>query len=185
MPAHVGTRAAECKWEHGPERRRSAEIVHDYGRRLMRKRFTAKVRLDGKTATSLEVPSSVVHALGPSRRPPVRITVGGHTYRTTVAAYGNQFFVPLNRENRTAAGVKAGDTVAVSIEIDDAIRIVEVPDDFAKAMKAKQRTFFDALAFSHQREYVQWIASAKRADTRARRVERAIEMLSEQRTSPR
>ena len=151
----------------------------------MRKRFTATVRLDGKTATSLEVPSSVVHALGPSRRPPVRITVGGHTYRTTVAAYGNQFFVPLNRENRTAAGVKAGDTVAVSIEIDDAIRIVEVPDDFAKAMKTKQRTFFDSLSFSHQREYVQWIASAKRADTRARRVERAIEMLSEQRTSPR
>jgi len=174
----------ECKWETA-RAAGSPEIVHDYGRRLMRKRFTAKVRLDGKTATSLEVPSSVVHALGPSRRPPVRITVGGHTYRTTVAAYGNQFFVPLNRENRTAAGVKAGDTVAVTIEIDDAIRVVEVPDDFAKAMKAKQRTFFDALAFSHQREYVQWIASAKRADTRARRVERAVEMLSEQRTSPR
>jgi uncharacterized protein YdeI (YjbR/CyaY-like superfamily) len=115
----------------------------------------------------------------------VRITVGGHTYRTTVAAYGNQFFVPLNRDNRTAAGVKAVDTVAVSIEIDDAIRIVEVPDDFAQAMTTKQRTFFDALSFTHQREYVQWIASAKRADTRARRVERAIEMLSEQRTSPR
>ena len=151
----------------------------------MRKRFTATVRLDGKTATSLEVPSSVVHALGPSRRPPVRITVGGHTYRTTVAAYGDQFFVPLNRENRTAAGVKAGETVAVSIEIDDAIRVVEVPDDFAKAMKTKQRAFFDTLSFSHQREYVQWIASAKRADTRARRVERAVEMLSEKRTSPR
>ena len=152
----------------------------------MRKRFTATVRLDGKTATSLEVPSAVVAALGPGRRPPVRITVGGHTFRTTVAAYGNQFFVPLNRENRTAAGVKAGDTVAVSIEIDDALRIIEVPDDFGKAMKtAKQRKFFDDLSYSHQREYVQWIASAKRADTRARRIERAIEMLTEKRTRPR
>ena len=111
----------------------------------------------------------------------MRITVGGHTYRTTVAAYGNQFFVPLNRENRTAAGVKAGDTVAVSIEIDDALRIIEVPDDFAKAMKtAKQRTFFDALSFSHQR--VRAVDRVReRADTRARRVERAVEMLSEQR----
>jgi hypothetical protein len=152
----------------------------------MRKRFTATVRLDGKTATSFEVPSAIVEALGPGRRPPVRITVGGHTYRTTVAAYGNQFFVPLNRENRAAAGVKAGDTVPVAIEIDDALRIIEVPDDFAKAMKtAKQRKFFDDLAYSHQREYVQWIASAKRADTRARRIERAVEMLAEGRVRPR
>jgi hypothetical protein len=152
----------------------------------MRKRFTATVRLDGKTATSFEVPKAVVEALGPSRRPPVRITVGGHTYRTTVAAYGNQFFVPLNRENRSAAGVKAGDTVAVTIEIDDAPRVIEVPDDFATAMKAaKQRKFFDDLSYSHQREYVQWIASAKRADTRARRIDRAIEMLAEHRLRPR
>ena len=101
----------------------------------------------------------------------MRITVGGHTFRTTVAAYGNQFFVPLNRENRTAAGVKAGDTVAVSIEIDDALRIIEVPDDFAKAMKtAKQRTFFDDLSYSAiNANTSQWIASAKRADTRAPR----------------
>jgi Domain of unknown function (DUF1905) len=84
----------------------------------MRKRFTSPVRIEGKTATSIEVPSSVVEALGPSRRPPVRITVRGYTFRTTVAAYGTQYFVPLSREHRTAAGVEAGEKVTVYLERD-------------------------------------------------------------------
>ena len=69
---------AECKWETA-RAAGSAEIVHDYGRPSDAQRGSPRsVRLDGKTATSLEVPSAVVHTLGPSRRPPVRITVGGH-----------------------------------------------------------------------------------------------------------
>jgi hypothetical protein len=152
----------------------------------MRKRFRSEVMVEGKTATYLEVPAAVVAALGPRRRPPVRVTVAGHTFRTTVAAYGKQFFVPLNRENRAAAGVSAGDTVTAFIEPDEQPRVVAVPDDLTRALKrSKQRAFFDSLSHSHQREYVEWITSAKRADTRERGITRAIELLSHARASPR
>jgi uncharacterized protein YdeI (YjbR/CyaY-like superfamily) len=112
--------------------------------------------------------------------------VRGHTFRTTVAAYGTQYFVPLNREHRIAAGVEAGETVTVYVELDDEPRVVDVPGDFARALKsARQRSYFDTLSYSHQREYVEWITSAKRSETRTRRIARAVDMLAERRPSPR
>ena len=135
--------------------------------------------VEGKTATYLEVPANVVEKLGPKKRPPVLVTVGAHTFRTTVAVYGNQFFVPLNRENRTKAGVSAGESVRVAIAADNAPRVVDVPADLAKALRAARlRPAFDKLSYSHQREYVQWIEDAKRADTRARRIAKTVEQLS-------
>ena len=89
-------------------------------------RFQTTVELGGKTATGMQIPDDVVATLGPGRRPAVRITVGGHTYRTTVASMGGRFLVPLSAENRTAAGVAAGDEVDVDIELDDAPREIEV-----------------------------------------------------------
>jgi hypothetical protein len=148
-------------------------------------RFRSEIMVEGKTATYLVVPEKVVAKLGPKKRPPVRVTVAGHTFRTTVAAYSTGFFIPLNRENRTRAGVEAGETVTVSIEIDDEPRVVDVPDDFAQALRARRlRAGFDKLSYSHQREYVQWITSAKRADTRERRIAKATEMLAADQQSP-
>src|ERR1700722_6400022 len=117
-------------------------------------KFRATVELGGKTATGIEVPDDVVAVLSSGSRPPVTVTVGGHSYRTTVARMGGRFLVPLSAENRTAAGVAAGDQVDVDIEPDTAPREVEGPAGLAEALAADDaaRVTFDGLSFTHRKE---------------------------------
>ena len=142
-------------------------------------KFKSKVMLGGKTATGIPVPDSVVEALGESKRPAVKVTIGKYTYRTTAARMNGQFMIPLSAENRDGAGVAAGDDVNVTIELDTAPREVEVPADFAKALKATAgvRKAFDALAYSHRKEWVRSIEDAKTPETRARRIAKAVDSL--------
>jgi len=147
--------------------------------------FRTTIELGGKTATGLVVPGDVVTALGGGRRPPVRVTVGGHTYRTTVATMRGRFLVPLSAANREAAGVAAGDEVEVAIELDSAPREVDVPDDLAAALAGEPaaRQFFDGLSFTHRKEWVRWVTEAKRAETRTQRVARTVEALTAERST--
>lgn len=144
-------------------------------------RFHTVVELGGKTATGLQVPDDVVEALGAGRRPKVRVTVGAHTYATTVASMGGRFLVPLSAENRTAAGVAAGDEVDVDLELDEAPREVTVPDDLAAALAADDAAAatYGTLAFSHRKEWVRWVEEAKRPETRATRIEKTVAALRE------
>lgn len=142
-------------------------------------KFRATVELHGKTATGIEVPDDVVAALGAGNRPAVTVTVGGHSYRTTATRMGGRFLIPLSAENRTAAGVAAGDEIDVNIEPDTAPRDVEVPADLAEALAKDEaaKTTFDALAFTHRKEWVRWVEEAKKAETRATRLAKTIEAL--------
>jgi hypothetical protein len=142
-------------------------------------RFRATVELGGKTATGIEVPEDVVAALGSGNRPPVTVTVGGHSYRTTVARMDGRFLVPLSAENRTAAGVAAGDQVEVDIEPDSRPREVAVPGDLAAALAGDDtaRANFDGLSFTHRKEWVRWIEEAKKPETRATRLAKTVESL--------
>ena len=144
-------------------------------------RFQGLVELGGKTATGIAVPDEVVAALGSAKRPAVRVTVGGHTYRTTVAPMGGRYFVPLSAENREAAGVGAGDVVDVGIELDTDTREVALPDDLADALQQdnRARDFFRELSYTHRKEWVRWIEESKKPDTRATRLQRTIEALRE------
>ncbi len=139
--------------------------------------FRSTVVLGGRTATGIQVPDDVVTALGSGKRPPVVVTVGGHTYRTTVAPMGGSYWVPLAAEHREAAGVQAGRQVDVSVELDTAPREVPVPDDLATAMDDAARTAFDALAYSHRKEWVRWVEEAKKPETRAARITKTVESL--------
>ena len=143
--------------------------------------FRTVVELGGKTATGLVVPDEVVAALGAGKRPAVRVTVGDHTYRTTVASMGGRFLVPLSAENRTAAGVAAGEEVDVELVLDEAPREVAAPPDLLAALADDEpaRTTFDALAPSHRKEWVRWIEEAKKAETRTARVSRTVASLHE------
>ncbi len=141
--------------------------------------FRTTVERGGKTATGLLVPDEVVAALRAGKRPPVQVTVGGHTYRTTVASMGGRFLVPLSAENRTAAGVAAGDDVEVDVLLDTAAREVTVPADLVDALEHddQARQFFDDLAYSHRKEWVRWIEESKKIETRTSRILRAVESL--------
>lgn len=142
-------------------------------------RFRTIIELAGKTATGIEVPPDVVDELGAGRKPPVRVTIRGHTYRSTVAARGDRYLVGVSAENRDAAGVAAGDEVDVDLELDTEPREVAVPPDLAEALgaDAHAKAFFEDLSHSQQRWYVEPIEQAKKPETRQRRVVKAIEML--------
>ena len=144
-------------------------------------RFRTTVQLNGKTATGLEVPASVVEALGSGRKPRVSVTVGPHTYRSTVATMSGRFMLPLSAENRARAGVAAGDEVDVTLELDTEERVVEVPADFAAALDAEPaaRTFFDGLSYSNRSWHTLNVDGAKTAETRQRRIDKSVAMLRE------
>jgi hypothetical protein len=143
-------------------------------------RFTATIRLDGKTATGIEVPAEVLAALGPGKRPKVTVTINGYRYPSTVGSMGGRSLIPVSAEVRAKAGVSAGDEVEVGVEPDDAVRTVEVPADFAAALDAAPaaRRAFDGSSYSVQKRHVLAIEQAKAPETRARRVLKAVEELS-------
>jgi len=144
-------------------------------------KFEAELELAGKTATGISVPPEVVESLNAGKRVPVVVTIKQHSYRTTVAPYNGRYLIPVSAENREAAGITAGERITVGIAVDSAPRKVTVPDDLSKAFKQSKaaREFFAGLSFSHQREYVQWIESAKRPETRTTRVTKTIELLEQ------
>jgi hypothetical protein len=148
-------------------------------------RFRATVQLNGKTATGIEVPDEAVAALGQGQRPPVRVTIGSYSYRTTVARMGGRFLISLSAENRTAAGVAAGDEVEVDLELDDAPRQVEVPADLAAALGQDDPALanFEALPYSHRKEWVRWVTEAKKPDTRTTRITKTVQSLHEGKAS--
>lgn len=135
----------------------------------------------GKTATGFAVPEDIVLGLGRGKRPPVRVTINGHTYRSTVAPYGDRYLIGVSAENRTAAGVRGGDEMDVELELDTEPRTVELPADFAAALDAEPaaRRTFDALSNSNKGWHVASINGAKTDETRTRRVEKSIAALRE------
>ena len=139
-------------------------------------KFHALIEGAGKTAAGIEVPAEVVTALGQTKRPPVRVTINGYTYRSTVATVGGRFMVGVSNEVRASAGVAAGDEVDVQMELDTAPREVSVPPELAKelASDAGARKAFEALSYSKQRLLVDPVANAKTAETRDRNVAKAL-----------
>ena len=144
---------------------------------------TTILKDDEKNATGIPVLAEVIAALGAGKRPPVVVHIGGHSYRSTVAAYGDVYMLPLSAEHRLAAGVAAGDEVEVDLELDSEPRTVTVPADLAEALDrdADARRFFDGLSYSHQRQHVLAIEDAKTPETRQRRIDKALTMLREER----
>ncbi len=112
--------------------------------------FRATVELNGRTATGIHVPDEVITALATGRRPAVRATVNGYTYRSTVASMGGRFMLPVSAEHRAGAGVAAGESVIVVLERDDEPRRVTVPPELAAALEGDPRAKlrFESLSYS-------------------------------------
>jgi hypothetical protein len=142
-------------------------------------KFRTKLEQSGKTATGIRVPDKIVESLGAGKKPPVRVTINGYTYRSSVAVLGGVFMVGVSAEVREKAGVAGGEMVDVELELDSAPREVTVPPELKSALKkdAKAAKFFDTLSYSNKRRIVLGIESAKTAETRARRIDKAVSSL--------
>jgi hypothetical protein len=144
-------------------------------------RFRTTIVQSGKTATGIQVPDEVVEALGSGKRPAVKVTVNGYSYRNTVASMGGVFMVSLSAEHRAGAGVAGGDEVEVDLELDSAPREVTVPPELAAALDAEPaaRATFDGLSYSNKSWHVLQVTEAKTEETRQRRIARSVEALKQ------
>jgi hypothetical protein len=144
-------------------------------------RFRTKILAAGKTAAGVEVPAKVVEALGSTKVPLVLVTINGYTYRSAVAVMGGKFMIGVSNENRNAAGVAAGDTVDVDLELDTRPRELALPDDFAKALDrdGKAKKVFEGLSNSKKQRLVLPVANGKTPETRQRNIDKAMTALKE------
>jgi Bacteriocin-protection, YdeI or OmpD-Associated/Domain of unknown function (DUF1905) len=143
-------------------------------------RFHATIELNGKTATGIEVPADVLAALGPGKRPSVRVTINGYSYPSTVGSMGGRSLIPVSAEVRGKAGVSAGDEIDVDVVADNTPRQVDVPADLSAALDRAPaaRQAFDRLSYSGKLRYVLPIEQAKTPQTRQRRIDKALTDLS-------
>lgn len=131
------------------------------------------------TTTGIVIPDEVVEGLGGGKRPSVRVTVNGYSYRYVIASMGGRFMIGVSSAIRAETGLKAGDPIEVEVVLDDSPREVDVPAELAAALAADPaaQTAWEKLAFSHRKEHARAVAEAKAADTRARRVEKTLAAL--------
>jgi hypothetical protein len=136
---------------------------------------------EGESAAGIVVPPEVVESFGKGKKPPVKVTIKGYTYRSTVAVMGGVFMVGVSKANRTAAGVASGDEVEIDMELDTEPRILSVPEDFAAALDRdpQARAFFDGLSYSNRSRFTLSIEDAKTSETRQRRIDKSVATLHE------
>ena len=144
-------------------------------------RFRATLEQSGKTATGVEVPSTVVDGLGAGKRPAVWVTINGHSYRSSIATMDGRYMLGVSAENREKARVAGGDVIDVDVQLDTAPRTVDVPKDLAAALKKepKAKATFDSLSYSNQNWHVSSIEGAKTDETRQRRIAKSVAALRE------
>jgi hypothetical protein len=141
----------------------------------MKKTFRGTVERDGSMCL-LRVPFDPRVVFGKAR-PPVKVTLNGYTYASTIAQMGEGPCIPLRKSHREAAGLEGGERLAITLELDEGARTVAPPADLVKALKAAPGAWarWQAASYTHQREHVQAIAGAKAPATRARRIAKAVE----------
>jgi len=135
----------------------------------------------GESAAGVHLPDDVVERLGKGKKPPVKATINGYTWRSTVAVMGGEYWLGVSKENRRGAGVEAGQEVDLTLELDTEERVLEVPEDFSAALDAEPeaRRFFDSLSYSNRRRFTWSIEDAKTPETRQRRIEKSVAQLRE------
>ncbi len=145
----------------------------------MKTSFTTTLSGSAEGPTGIEVPAKNIADLGTSKKPAVKVDVSGYAYPSTVAAMGGKFMIPFSSAHRAASGIRAGDKISVTLELDTEPRAVELPEDLVAALARKKgaRAAFDASAPSKRKEFVRQVVEAKAADTRARRIAKIVDEL--------
>lgn len=143
--------------------------------------FDAQIRKhDSIDAAFIEFPYDVEKEFGTKGQVKVMATFDGYAYRGSLAKMGHACHVlGMTQKVRSSIGKQPGDTVHVILERDEEPRTVEIPEDLQGFFNGNKeaREFFDTLSYTNQKEYVQWIVSAKKQETREKRGRDAIGML--------
>jgi hypothetical protein len=137
---------------------------------------TELLKGDGDT-TGFVVPDTVVEALGQGKKPKVTVTINGKfSYPNTVAVMGGKYMIGVSKERRKLAGVAGGEMIEVTLELDTAPRVMEVPPDLQQALDKDKaaKAYFATLSYSNQRRHIDPINDAKTPETRARRIEKSV-----------
>jgi uncharacterized protein YdeI (YjbR/CyaY-like superfamily) len=130
--------------------------------------------------TYISVPEKVMAKLGNRKRLPVKVRINQYEYQSTIAPMGGEYCIPVRKEVREAAGISGGDSIAVTLKPDLEPRTVLVPDDLSRSLRKQKgaKAAFEAMSYTHRKEYVQWIEGAKRPETRAKRIAQAVDRLT-------
>lgn len=144
-------------------------------------KFHTTVLTAGATATGVDVPEEIVLGLGAGKRPLVRVTINGYTYRSAIAPRGDRYMLSISSDVRAAAHVAGGDEIDVELELDTQPREVTVPPELAKALAAnpEAKATFESLSNSKKKLHTLPIENAKTDETRQRNVEKALKGLLE------
>lgn len=142
---------------------------------------TALLQGEGKNVTGIRIPPEAIEALGAGKKPRVKVTLNGsYTYTITVAVMGGDYMMGFSSDHRQASGLKGGDPIEVSLELDTEPPKIDVPDDLAAALdSAGVRASFDAQPPSARKEHVRQVNDAKAADTRVRRIAKIVAQLGD------
>jgi hypothetical protein len=154
-----------------------------------KKIFTAVIEKpdDGMDTAYVSIPYDVQEVYGTRGQVKVKATFDGHPYRGVLSNMGTGcHIIGLRNDVRQAIGKQVGDKVKVEIEPDFEERVVEIPADLKKelAKSKKAQEFFDSLSFTNRKEYAQWISSAKKEETRAKRLSEVVPKLLKGKKNP-
>jgi hypothetical protein len=136
---------------------------------------------DGDTA-GFVIPDKIVEAFGQGKKPKVTVTLNGNfSYPNTIAVMGGKFMIGVSKERRKLAGVEPGDKIEVTLELDTAPRVMEVPPDLQRALDKNKsaKAYFATLSYSNQRRHIDPINQAKSDETRARRIEKSVALFAQ------
>lgn len=140
-------------------------------------RFSAQVVPAGN-ATAIEIPGEVMEALGPEGRPPVSVTINGHTWRSRVAVKSGRRLIGISAASRQASGISEGDIVQVEVERDNESRVIALPSDLHAALDSVSQAAFERIPFGLRQKLVREIEQAKSTEVRQRRIQKVVKSLS-------
>ena len=139
-------------------------------------RLRLELESTGGNTAGFRIPDEVVDELGGGRRPKVVVTVGPHTWRSSIASMGGEFWLGVSKANREAAGVTAGQTLDLVVELDTDARTVDVPEDLATELDrdAGAREAWARWSYTRQNEAARLLSEAKQPESRARRLAKVL-----------
>jgi len=135
---------------------------------------------ENMNAAYVDPPFDVQEVFG-SKRVKVKATFDGAEYRGSLVNMGGCYMLGLTQEIRKKIGKGFGDEILVTVEKDEEERSVEIPEDIAELMNSNEKAVatFQSLSYTAQKEYITWVTSAKRQETRADRIQKAVALLAE------